>query len=60
MREQNEMKQSVLGQHVNLIHALDWFPIFLRALLLQPQRTAADLAQIVVVENIAQQTVVGP
>lgn len=56
VREQNVMEQTVLGQHVHLLHTLDGLIVLDGLLTLATERRSADFAQVVVVEDVAQQS----
>lgn len=56
MREQNVMEQTVLRQHVHLLHTLDGLVVLDSLLALAAERGSADFAQVVVVEDVAQQS----
>jgi hypothetical protein len=56
VRMQHVLEQSVLGNHVHLVHALNRLALFGCLAPLLTVRSPSDLAQVVVVEIVAQQS----
>lgn len=50
------MEKSILGHHVKLLNTLDGLVVFLSLFSLATQSRATDLAEVVVVEDVAEQS----